>query len=74
VLLCATKDDQVVEHQPMLTRKALLRSKLPELYAQLTPEETEHNSEAFLREIQRIFRLLSEAGAYNSGNFSQENL
>jgi len=55
VLLCATKDDEVVEYalarttsptlvaeyQTMLPPKALLRRKLHELYAQLAPEETE---------------------------------
>ena len=53
VLLCATKDDEVVEYalartssptlvaeyQTMLPPKALLRRKLHELYAQLAPEE-----------------------------------
>ena len=53
VLLCATKDDEVVEYalartisptlvaeyQTMLPPKALLRRKLHELYAQLTPAE-----------------------------------
>lgn len=52
VLLCATKDDEVVEYalartasptlvaeyQTMLPPKALIRRKLHELYAQLTPE------------------------------------
>jgi hypothetical protein len=52
VLLCATKDDEVVEYalarttsptlvaeyQTMLPPKALLRRKLHELYAQLAPE------------------------------------
>jgi hypothetical protein len=55
VLLCATKDDEVVEYalarttspalvaeyQTMLPSKALLRSKLHELYARLAPEESE---------------------------------
>lgn len=53
VLLCATKDDEVVEYalarttsptlvaeyQTMLPSKALLRRKLHELYAQLSPED-----------------------------------
>ena len=53
VLLCATKDDEVVEYalarttsptlvaeyQTMLPSKALLRRKLHELYAQLAPED-----------------------------------
>jgi len=53
VLLCATKDDEVVEYalarttsptlvaeyQTMLPAKALLRRKLHELYTQLAPEE-----------------------------------
>jgi hypothetical protein len=52
VLLCATKDDEVVEYalarttsptlvaqyQTMLPSKALLRRKLHELYARLAPE------------------------------------
>ena len=52
VLLCATKDDEVVEYalarttsptlvaeyQTMLPPKALLRRKLHELYARLAPE------------------------------------
>jgi predicted nuclease of restriction endonuclease-like (RecB) superfamily len=57
VLLCATKDDEVVEYalarttsptlvaeyQTMLPPKALLRKKLHELYAQLTPgDEIRH--------------------------------
>jgi len=55
VLLCATKDDEVVEYalartisptlvaeyQTMLPPKALLRRKLHELYAQLAPEASE---------------------------------
>ncbi len=55
VLLCATKDDEVVEYalarttsptlvaeyQTMLPPKALLRRKLHELYAQLTPDLTD---------------------------------
>lgn len=54
VLLCATKDDEVVEYalarttsptlvaeyQTMLPSKALLRNKLHELYAQLAPGES----------------------------------
>jgi hypothetical protein len=53
VLLCATKDDEVVEYalarttsptlvaeyQTMLPPKAVLRRKLHELYTQLAPEE-----------------------------------
>lgn len=53
VLLCATKDDEVVEYalarttaptlvaeyQTFLPSKELLRAKLHELYAQLTPED-----------------------------------
>ena len=53
VLLCATKDDEVVEYalarttsptlvaeyQTMLPPKAVLRRKLHELYARLAPEE-----------------------------------
>jgi hypothetical protein len=53
VLLCATKDDEVVEYalarttsptlvaeyQTMLPSKALLRRKLHELYAQLSPKD-----------------------------------
>jgi hypothetical protein len=53
VLLCATKDDEVVEYalarttsptlvaeyQTVLPSKALLRRKLHELYAQLAPAE-----------------------------------
>jgi len=56
VLLCATKDDEVVEYalarstsptlvaeyQTMLPSKALLRRKLHELYAQFAPEEAEN--------------------------------
>lgn len=55
VLLCATKDDDVVEYalarttsptlvaeyQAMLPPKVLLRRKLHELYARLVPEETD---------------------------------
>jgi predicted nuclease of restriction endonuclease-like (RecB) superfamily len=57
VLLCATKDDEVVEYalarttsptlvaeyQTMLPPKALLRSKLHELYAQLAPLDKDPN-------------------------------
>ena len=55
ILLCATKDDEVVEYalarttsptlvaeyQTMLPPKALLRRKLHELYAQLAPDESD---------------------------------
>ena len=55
VLLCASKDDEVVEYalarttsptlvaeyQTLLPPKALLRRKLHELYAQLAPDEAE---------------------------------
>jgi len=55
VLLCATKDDEVVEYalarttspslvaeyQTMLPPKAVLRQRLHELYVLLAPEETE---------------------------------
>ncbi len=67
VLLCATKDDEVVEYalartssptlvaeyQTMLPAKAVLRRKLHELYAQLAPEEADDEKPAPKRKGRR---------------------
>lgn len=64
VLLCATKDDEVVEYalarttsptlvaeyQTLLPPKAVLRAKLHELYAQLAPEPTKRSKSTFPEE------------------------